>query len=236
MKKIKVYFFPYAGGSASTYLSWKKYIDSSIEMKPVELAGHGKRISEPLYKSIDEAVIDIYSRISHELDEGSYAFYGHSMGTIIAYELIRKIQLNHKNEPIHVFLSGRFPPYVEDVHRMDDDYSNEQLFEKLIDFVGSKTQINTNKEIRDYIFPILINDYKTVKKYNYNQEIVNLNCGISILNGDKDSCFLHEDLPLWSKCTSKECSFYEFEGDHFFINQHKKEISDIINKTLQKLI
>lgn len=236
MKKIKVYFLPYAGGSASTYLSWKKHIDSNIEMKPIELAGHGKRISEPLYKSIDEAVIDIYSRISHELDEGPYAFYGHSMGTILAYELIRKIRLNNKKEPIHVFFSGRFPPYVEDTYKMGDSYSDEQIFEKLIDVIGTKIQINNNKEIRDFLFPILLGDYNIVQKYDYNQEIVNLNCGISILNGNQDSYFPHENLPLWSKCTSKECNFYEFEGDHFFINQHKKEVSDIINKTLQQLV
>ncbi|MDP4176974.1 MAG: thioesterase domain-containing protein [Bacillota bacterium] len=236
MEKIKVYFFPYAGGSASAYLSWKKYIDNIIEMKPIELAGHGKRISEPLYKSIDEAVIDIYSRISHELDEGPYAFYGHSMGTILAYELIRKIRLNNKKEPIHVFFSGRFPPYVEDAYKMGNDYSDEQIFERLIDVVGTKIQINNNKEIRDFLFPILLSDYNIVQKYDYNQEIVNLNCGISILNGNQDSYFPHEYLQLWRKCTSRECSFYEFEGDHFFINQHKKEVSDIINKTLQKLI
>ena len=91
MKKIKLFCFPYAGGSAAAYNKWRQYLDKHIELRPVELAGRGRRIYDPLYQSIEEAVDDVYQLISPELAKGPYAFFGHSMGGIIAYELAYKI-------------------------------------------------------------------------------------------------------------------------------------------------
>ena len=60
MEKVLLFCIPYAGGLAGTYLKWKKYLDSSIELFPVELAGRGQRNEFPLYNTLDDAVVDIH--------------------------------------------------------------------------------------------------------------------------------------------------------------------------------
>ena len=56
MKNIKLFCIPHAGGSAAVYSRWKKYLDSSIELIPVELSGRGIRMGEKLYDSLKEAI------------------------------------------------------------------------------------------------------------------------------------------------------------------------------------
>lgn len=92
MTKIKLFCLPYAGGSSVIFNSWKQYIDPSIELVPIELAGRGKRINEPLYNGVNDAVEDVFGLIKNKITDTPYALFGHSMGGMISYELAQKIK------------------------------------------------------------------------------------------------------------------------------------------------
>lgn len=64
MSKIKLICIPYAGGSAQVYKKWEKYIHSSVEVVPIELAGRGKRLLNPFIENIRK--IAQYSIIVHK--------------------------------------------------------------------------------------------------------------------------------------------------------------------------
>jgi len=63
MNKINLFCFPYAGGSVSVFNRWRLYLPPSIELKPVELAGRGRRMREPLLKN-DFQLVDAEMRAS----------------------------------------------------------------------------------------------------------------------------------------------------------------------------
>lgn len=214
------------------YMSWKRRLDKRIELKPIELCGRGKRFSNPLYDSFDEAIEDIYKVIYEELDGTPYAVFGHSMGTILAYELIRKIIHHTKQEPLHVFLSGRYPPYIEteeeNVHLLPD----KEFIDKIIKFGGTNQVVLDNKELLDLFLPVLRSDYRLVEKYKHSGSVSKLNCDITVLNGKFDNYIIEKDIGSWREYTNKTCSFYEFEEGHFFINKYKEEVIGIINDSL----
>ena len=83
MKKIKLFCFPHLGGSASIYYQWKTMIHKNIEIIPIELAGRGERNKEPFCKNFKELLLDISIQITNNHLE-KYAFFGHSMGALIA--------------------------------------------------------------------------------------------------------------------------------------------------------
>lgn len=71
MEKMRLLCLPYAGGSAaSIYLPWKRKLKEEVEVIPLELAGRGKRIKEPLLQSVDEMVTDLIEKTSLILSEG----------------------------------------------------------------------------------------------------------------------------------------------------------------------
>ncbi len=232
LEKLKLFCLPFAGGSAMAYMSWRKQLDKRIDLKPIELSGRGKRFGEPLYHSIDEVIEDIYVQISDELYGTSYAVFGHSMGAILAYELIRKIIHHTKQEPIHVFLSGRYPPYIEAEEKNVYLLPDKEFIDSIIELGGTNKEVVNNKELLDLFLPILRSDYKLVETYKHSGSILSLNCDITVLNGKYDNCIIGKDINRWREYTNKTCSFYEFEDGHFFINKFKEDVIGIINSEL----
>lgn len=232
MEKIKLFCLPYAGGSAMTYLSWKKQLDERINLKPIELSGRGKRFGELLYQSIDEAIEDIYVNISDELNGTPYAVFGHSMGTILAYELIRKIVHHKAQEPVHVFLSGRYPPYIKTVDENVYLLPDKEFIDRVMKLGGTNKEVADNKELLDLFLPILRSDYKLVETYKHSGSISKINCDITVLNGKNDNCIIGKDISRWREYTNRSCSFYEFDEGHFFINKFKEDVIEIINSKL----
>jgi len=232
LEKIKLFCLPYGGGSSAFYMSWRKLLDERIDLKPIELSGRGKRFSEPLYKSINGAIEDVYGIICEELDGTPYAIFGHSMGTLLAYESLRKIIYYEKQEPVHVFMSGRYPPYIEVEKEMLHLLSDEEFIDRIVKLGGTDQKVIENEEILKLFLPILRNDFRLVETYKHNGDKLKLNCEMSILNGKYDDFVASKEIELWSECTCKKCNFYEFDSGHFFINEYKEAVINIINNTL----
>ena len=214
------------------YSKWRRYMDSAIELQPVELAGRGARFNVPFCESIEESVEDVFKLIKGKLGDSKYALFGHSMGSLITYELIHKIMEFGFNEPEHVFFSGRFPPH----HREAKIYyklSDEEFKKEVLSHGGTSKEVFENKELADYFIRILRADYKMLDIYQYVQKHNKLNCDISVLHG-KEDILTKNKVDEWDRYTNGLCSLYEFEGGHFFINDLMESVIKLINDTLSK--
>ncbi|QNU67643.1 thioesterase [Ruminiclostridium herbifermentans] len=236
MSKIKLFCLPHAGGSAAIYYKWKKYIDSNIEVTPLELAGRGRRISESFYESILSAVDGMYNTIKPIIRDCDYAFYGHSMGTIIAFELCRKIMDTNERQPLHLFVSGRYPPSIKRAERYLSRLPDNMFLEEICKLGGTSDELIKNKELCDIFVPILKADYRIIEEYKYIDCDKKFNYGITVFNGKADPEVFYNEVKEWEKHTLLQCPIYEFEGDHFFINDKIPEIAEIINSTIDCII
>lgn len=236
MQKIKLYCLPYAGGSANFNLKWDKYLPENIEICPLELAGRGKRYNEPFFQSIDEAVDNLYNSIKYEIDIYKYAFYGHSMGTIIIYELVNKILKKAKKAPIKVFLSGRQPPHLGE-KRIISQLDDNRFIEEVIKAGGTNDELINQPELLRFFIPILRADYKMAENYRFNpKDKLVWNIDLILFNGKSDTDVSAEEMNEWNFYTTGKCELHEFEGNHFFIYQHGDKISRIINNSLNNYL
>ena len=109
---IRLFCVPYAGGSALVYKPWiADFQRQGIELIPLEMKGRGSRITESFYADFEEAKEDLLQMIYQYLEESDhpFAFLGHSMGSLLAYELA--LSVSEKGFiPSHLFLSGGQPP------------------------------------------------------------------------------------------------------------------------------
>ena len=92
------------------FYGWRQHIDSRIELRPIELAGRGRRFLEPIYKDRTECVEDVYNQIKNEISQSPYMIFGHSLGSLIAYELVHRIKNSGLPAPRHLFFSGSSAP------------------------------------------------------------------------------------------------------------------------------
>ena len=227
-----LFCLPYAGGSASIYYEWSKYLDSSIDIRPIELSGRGERINEPFYADVSEAVNDIFDRISQSTITGPYALFGHSMGAMLTYELARKIMLEGLNPPEHLFFSGRGvpdikPTKVKNYHLMSD----REFKEELLELGGTPPEIFENEELRQLFIPLLRSDFSLAEANFSHREVIPFECNISIMVGKKET-LSPKRIQAWKNHTHGLCVIYLFNGGHFFIKNHGKEIASIINEKL----
>lgn len=232
MAKVKLFCFPYAGGSTVIFNKWRQYLDTGIELIPIELAGRGKRILEPLYGDVTAAIEDVYEIVSKIINGYPFAFFGHSMGAMISYQLCQKLHKMNLRSPVHVFFSGRSAPHInkpndKKYHLLRDD----EFKKEVINLGGTPPEFFNHPELLEVFLPLLKNDFKLAETDFFNNEINPLDCNISVFFG-KDENLTKEQCIGWKKHTKNICNIHYFEGGHFFINNEAEQILKIVNNTL----
>jgi len=231
MTKMKLLCLPYAGASASVYEKWSRYLNENIELYQIELVGRGKRNKESFYNSISEAVDDIYEIIKKDLDNFQFAIFGHSMGSILAYELYYKLISENRRIPLHIFFSGKEALHIEKEHSNIHNATFEVLKSEILNLGGTPSMLFDEPELRDLFIPIIRADYKIIETYKYMKRPEKIRSNITIFHGDNDET-VSSDISEWKFHAVNQCKIHKFSGGHFFINDYMREIVNIINSTL----
>lgn len=223
---LKLFCVPYAGGSASVYYSWGKYMPEKIVLIPIELAGRMRRLAEPFYDTLEAAADDVFQHIKKALCPGDqYAIFGHSMGSWIAYETARIIWgKRDAAKPVCLFFSGNYAPHVSEgtgkLHLLPDiEFQYEVLR------LGRTSEIIFNNEQLCQLFsPIIRADYRILEEYRPSRSVNFVcNCPVSVLCGDMDN-ITHSQAAEWARYVSGEFSVNFFSGGHFFIHDSQKDV------------
>jgi len=236
MKKVKLFCFPFAGGAASSYNPWKQHLDPCIDFRAIELAARGRRMRQPNYDSIDDAVDDVFEIIKDELSDGPYILSGHSMGTMIAFELAYKIKKNGLPGPIHIIFSGRCAPQISRenkrrLHHLPD----EQFKKEMLEMGGTPKEFFEHPELMEVFLPLLRGDFRLTETYIHPEKDEPLECNITVMSGkqDEDS---PEEVEAWKVHTRGNCDIHYFEGDHFFIFDQAPDVVKVINNAVLKAL
>ena len=233
-KKVKLLCIPFAGGMSYTYLVWKKYLPENIELVPIELAGRGKRYKDDLIYNMNDMVSDIFEHIKDTISENEYVLFGHSMGSTIAYELAKRIKKNGYKEPLHIIYAGRLAPHLNNYYKKVSDNTDNCFFEEVYKLGGTPKEVYDVKELRAMYIPVLKADFFLLEHHRCCDRIKPFDGNISIFYADKDENTMSPALEEWRKYTNKECNFYMFSGEHFFIKyQPENVVNKIVNIIMQ---
>jgi len=229
---VRLFCFPYAGGSALTFRNWKDCFAAFVDVWPIQLPGRGLRLQEPMYTSMDLLVDAIEAAISDYLDK-PFAFFGHSMGAIIAFELCHKLRLKRGLDAAHLFASGCKAPQVPD-RRQTFNLPQHELIEELMRLEGTPVELLENPDVLELMLPLLRADLELVQTLRYIPRAPLL-CPITVWGGTSDKEVSLEDLQAWRHQSSAEFRLHMFPGNHFFLNHQQKPIVRLIAEQLSVL-
>lgn len=229
--KARLICFPFAGGDVNAYLPWLARLDPSLELVIVQLPGRGQRARERPFARMEQLVDELFGNMLTRLDK-PFAFFGHSMGGKIAYELAKRLQRDMLPLPELFVASGSGSPCLPrrgtPLHRLPD-----ALFrEKIRELSGVPQQVLDNEELMAFVLPILKADFRLVETYTGKYEAP-LRSRLVILGGNADTFVARDDLLSWRDLFVKTESVRLYEGGHFFINHHSHDIVDTINASLK---
>jgi medium-chain acyl-[acyl-carrier-protein] hydrolase len=231
--KLRLFCLPYAGAGASVFRRWPLLFPREIQVVPVQLPGRESRIREGLLTSIEELVEVL---IGEFLDETKpYAFFGHSMGALIGYELARKLRDKGKCGPVHLFVSARRAPSLTDdrtpLHQMDD----AALIEKMREFKGTPEEVFQHPELIDFWLRIFRADLAACENYKHTQERP-LDCPITAFSGLEDKHVPQDEMLAWQNETRAGFKLRALAGDHFFLHRYESVLVQSILEDLRLVV
>jgi len=217
---LRLFCIPYAGGSVSIYRNWPNCLPKAIEVCPIELPGRGNRSKENLFNNLLSLVKTLAKDILHSLDK-PFAFFGHSMGALISFELARFLRRKNNLSPIHIFVSGRCAPQIPRSKPPINQLPEAEFVEELCRLNGMPGSVLQNSELMELMLPVIRADFAICETYSYSVEEP-LECSISAFGGLQDNEVNREEIVAWSQQTRKGFTYRMFPGDHFFLKSNEE--------------
>lgn len=214
---LRLYCFSYAGGNAMGWLDWQGALAPHVEIRAVQLPGRGDRFVDTPLTDFDE-LIDTLADVLRADDDGRpFAFFGHSLGALVAFELARTQARLGRPLPLHVIVSGcaapRHRPPREGLHLLDDD----ALIRRLRELNGTPRAVLDHRELMAVLLPTIRADMALVDDYTYRAGPP-LPVPLTVFAGRADDHDTPAQVEGWSVETRAGCATHWFDGDHFFIH------------------
>lgn len=233
-KPLRLYCFCYAGGTAQSYLDWQAHLPD-IELRPLQLPGRGARFLEPPLTRFDALVDTLSGVLAAEPADRPFAFFGHSLGALLAYEVARLQARRGLPQPAHLIVSGcaapahRPPP--ENLHLLDD----AGLLARLRELNGTPPEILAHAELMELLLPTIRADMALVADYRYRPGAP-LALPLTVLAGRDDDIDAGVETTGWRAATTGPCTIHWYDGDHFFINSARGAVLAQLHAALAPLV
>lgn len=225
----RLFCFPNAGGGASAYIPWVRGLAPAIEVCPVQLPGRENRLGERPISHMDEMVQKLAQALLPYWGK-PFAFFGHSMGALIAFSLARHLRQQGLPLPEHLFLSAYRAPHLPPKDRLHG-IAEEELVQKMLTLNGTRQEVFANPELRRLLLPIFRADFELCETYTCTPEPP-LALPVTVLGGMEDTRAGQKELEGWCEYTSQPLRLQMLPGDHFFCHNDPQAVWSIIARTL----
>jgi surfactin synthase thioesterase subunit len=218
--------FPHAGGSAPFYLPVASALSPGVDVVAIQYPGRQDRRAEQPLTDVDALADQICDTLLRQ-PPLPVTFFGHSLGSIIGFETIRRLEAS--GSPVaHLFASGRGGPSTtrdEGVHLRDDN----GILNVVRHLNGTDASVLGDRELMHAALPSLRADYQAAETYRCAHDVT-IGCPITVLTGDADPETTLSEARAWERHTTGTCTVRIFPGGHFFITGHVNEIIGLLKE------
>lgn len=232
--QMRLFCFPYAGGGTAVFHAWPSGLPRAVEVCSLRLPGRESRLQEAPFNRLPLAVQALSDAILPYLDK-PFAFFGHSMGALIAFELARHLRRQQSATPVHLFVSGCSAPQLDTSETPIHQLPHDAFIEELRRLSGTPDEVLQNNEILELLLPALRADFAVCEEYLYVPDGP-LDCPISASGGQNDPEVTEEALGAWREQTRGAFDLQLFAGNHFFLHSARGRLLEFIRTLLVGLL
>ncbi|MCU1236082.1 MAG: Thioesterase [Candidatus Solibacter sp.] len=223
----RLFTFPHAGGGAATGPA-----DSlaSANVVRVRLPGRESRLAEAPFERMGAMITALAGAVEPYLDR-PFAFFGHSMGAAIAFELARELRRRGKALPEMLIASGARAPQFRRNHVPPPAPSREAFVEELRRLEGMPAEVLDDPALMRAILPALEADTALYRAYVYGED-AQFDFPIRAYGGVDDRNIREEHLAGWGEQTTASFAMRLFPGGHFYLNTARGEFLSALAEDL----
>lgn len=223
--------FPHAGGSATAFKDLAQALPAAFDVVSVQYPGRQDRYREEPFTALAPLVEAVAEELGRELlsDGRPYALFGHSMGTLVAFETARRLARSGLPGPRRLFFSGRGGPGTGAVpyHLYDD----ADVLADVRRLGGTEQAMLDDPDILELVLPALRADYRALGTYHWSGGDP-LATAVTALIGDSDPMVTVEDARTWRAHTTGDFALKVFPGGHFYLFDRPCEVAAAVAEGL----
>jgi medium-chain acyl-[acyl-carrier-protein] hydrolase len=232
--RLRLFCIPYAGGGASLFHTWSASLPPDIEVCPIQLPGRENRRLEPLFTQLPPLVQTLAHALIPYLSI-PFAFFGHSLGALISFEVARLLRRQCGLEPMHLFISGCRAPQIPNSYPPIHLLPEYRFVQEVRWLDGTPEEILENTELMQLVLPILRADIALYETYVYKMDAP-LSCSISAFGGLEDGKVNYADLASWHAQTHGPFTLRMLPGGHSFMLSARELLLRSLSLDLTQLL
>jgi surfactin synthase thioesterase subunit len=227
---VRLFCFPHAGGGPVAFFPWNGLLGPEIECVGVQYPGRAQRWGEPARLSIAALVEEIVN--DWEEPEKAFAFYGHSFGGLVAFEVTRGLRRAGRPGPEWLFVGASRAPQLELLEPPIHELPDEEFLEILQARYGAiPAAIREDPEVMNLFLEPMRADLTAYERYRMEEEGA-LEIPVTAFAGAEDVAAPPSCMEGWSLQTEAAFELKVLPGGHFFPQASLRMVTDRIRKQL----
>lgn len=231
---LRLFCFPFAGSSASVFRSWIDELPEEVEVLAIQLPGRENRLRERCMHDMDEIVEKLELEIDSCLDP-PFVFFGHSLGSLIAYELLRRLEVSGRHRAELFFASGGPAPHTCLSPAAPLRLTQDQILLDLRRISQAHSSLLDDREVLALMLPMLQADFEIYANYRY-RETVPLQSPLVVIRGATDAYVTQQSQLEWKRHTDRKFSFHTIPGPHLFMVDSPGALIALVNAYLAPIL
>jgi surfactin synthase thioesterase subunit len=212
---LRLFVFHHAGGSHLLYRHWPAGLPDTWDVRLLDAPGRGRSLDLPQIADAGRLADFFLRRIEPELT-GPYAFFGHSMGGLMAYEITCRLAARGRRLPVWIGVSGRGAPRPEAAGERRHERSDAELQTHLELLGGTPDEVFDNPELWARFAPVIRADLNLVENWRPEPGAVPLPVALSAYGGSEDHFVPPGRMTGWEEHTERFLGLRVFDGGHFY--------------------
>jgi medium-chain acyl-[acyl-carrier-protein] hydrolase len=228
--RLRLFCFPHAGAGASSFRGWSEVLPLDVEVCALQYPGHETRFADPLFTNVEELAGAVADAIGPELSK-PFAFFGHSMGALVAYETARILRSRGGLHPQRLFVSGRGAAHLPLPRPPAHPLPDPELLAALRRYSNRTDELLAHPDLLALFLPILRADLAAVETYQP-ASIDPFLDSITSLGGVADLDVPWFRLDAWRAHTAGAFKVCMFPGGHFFLHPPSQALVSLLKSEL----
>jgi acyl transferase domain-containing protein/long-subunit acyl-CoA synthetase (AMP-forming)/NADPH:quinone reductase-like Zn-dependent oxidoreductase/surfactin synthase thioesterase subunit len=221
-KNMDLICFPHAGGGPWLFSKWSEHLDCNLSL--VQPPGRGARHLEAPMQDLKELVAQIIEEIPQDRP---YAFFGHSMGAVLCYEVAKELKRLQRKAPTALFVASLDAPISSSFKKPKEHILPILQVEHAQTY---KSDPEVQKLMQTFLSSIE-SDLDLLDRYeSLNTET--LQCPIFLFSGVEDGVCSESGLNAWQNLTTSTFKRFSMPGNHFDLLANAGPMLSEINRSL----